>query len=444
MKRPRSSFMPSPFDFEVVRNLAGVALASLLTSSVASCGSRSVSAGPDASSTGSADGPILGSDVADAAIDSALPFSFSCGDAAAPPGLATSPLCTTFTRDPLFDAIFPSDYGDSHVAGVAGTSAADFYVALNLDFDAQVGRWDGSAWTMEKLPEDPFSIASIAIDTSGEPWAVIAERGSSKSGIGGPSALIHRRNGVWSLEPNPSRFLVSIWGTTSGLFLIAADSITSGERIWGWQDHAWHQIPLVPSARDIAEQASSGASGFWGAGCGQVLAFGGGGTADAPFAALFRPDMTGWASVPAPVPGLAVIEAVSGTSIDDLYVLAVGRNDNVTRSVVHVTNDLQTWTLLSTPPVVDYQTKLWSPRPSVAVALGCEWPDKTRAPAPDCARLTTFTGDMVATAPVPGVEGAPVALWGEPVTGTAHLFTAVPAANGIFRAQHYVAPAECP
>jgi hypothetical protein len=324
------------------------------------------------------------------------------------------------------------------VAGANGTGPADFYVALNYAFEAQVAHWDGSAWTLEKLPQDPVAISAIAIDTSAEAWAVVGQRGNSKSGIGGPLALVHRRNGSWILETTPSPIVGSIWGTTSGLFLFGAYSPNGdGRTCWGWQGPDWRPLLLGPTA-------TQGASGFWGAQCGQVLAFGAGGTADAPFAALFRPGSLGWASVPAPIPGLAVIEAVSGTSIDDFYVLAVAGNDNVARSVVHVTNDLQTWTLLPTPPVVDYQTKLWSPRPSVAVAVGCDWPDKTRAPAPDCARLTTFIGDMVSTAPIPGVEGSPVALWGEPGTGTLHLFTAAPAANGILRAQHYVAPAQCP
>jgi hypothetical protein len=430
--------MPSPLDSKIVRNLAEVALLSLLMSSVASCGSRSLSASPDASSMGVADGPILGSDVADAAVGSAPPFSLSCDGAAAAPGPATSPLCTTFTRDPLFDDLIGSDSGGSIVVRATGTGAADLYVPMNGDSGARVAHWDGSAWTMEKLPQDPFSISTIAMDTSGDPWAVVALRGNSKSGVGGPSGLVHRRNGSWVLEPTPSRVLDSVWGTTSGLFLIGADSSAGDGRVcWGWQGPAWLQVPLGLTAVD-------GTTGFWGAGCGQVLAFGGVGGEDAPIAALFRPAMTGWAPVPTQVPGLVVIEAVSGTSIDDLYVLAVSSNDNVTRSVVHVTNDLQTWTLLSTPPVVDYQTRLWSPRPSVAVAVGCDWPDKTRAPAPDCARVTTFTGDTVATAPVPGVEGSPVALWGEPMTGTLHLFTAASAANGILRAQHYVAPAQCP
>jgi hypothetical protein len=287
MKRRRPSFTPSPVDFKIVRNVTAVALVSLVTSSVASCGSRSLLTGSNADSSspldgmstvGAPDGAMPGG-VADAgiAVDSAAGFSLSCNDAAVTPVLATSPICTMFTRDSMFDAIVSPDSGSWGVAGVAGTGAADFFVALQLEFDAQVAHWDGSAWTIEKLPQDPFSISSIAIDTSGEPWAVIAERGSSKSGVGGPSALVHRRNGAWSLQPNPARIVVSIWGTTSGLFLIAADSTTSGERIWGWQDHAWHQMPLVSSAADIAEQASTGASGFWGAGCGQVLAFGGGG-----------------------------------------------------------------------------------------------------------------------------------------------------------------------
>jgi hypothetical protein len=447
MKRSGPSLMPSPVDFKIVRNIAAVPLLSIVVLSVGACGSRSLLAGSKADAapsidsmptTGGPDGAIWVGGAVDAGPDSGPVFSISCSDAATPRVLATATICTRFTRDPLFDNIAASDSAGEGVVGVAGTGAPDLYVALQNDFEGKVARWDGFGWTMEKLPQDPFSISTIAIDTAGEPWAVVALRGNSKSGVGGPSGLVHRRNGAWILEPNPSPVVRSIWGTTSGLFLIGVDSPTGvGRTYWGWQDPVWRPMPLT-------QPAAKGTSGFWGAGCGQVLAFGAGGTADTSFAALFRPDMSSWALVSAPVPGLAAIEAVSGTSIDDLYVLAVSRNDNVTRSVIHVTNDLQTWTLLATPPVVDYQTILWSPRPSVAVALGCEWLDKTQAPARDCARLTTFFGDTVSTASVPGVEGAPVAVWGEPVTGTLHLFTAVPAANGIFHAQHYVAPAECP
>jgi hypothetical protein len=367
-------------------------------------------------------------------------FSPSCNAAAPVP--STSPLCTAFARDPLFDDYVAPDFGGPMIGGVTGTGAADLYVALSNGLQGKIARWDGSAWATETLPEDPFSISTMTTDASSEPWAVIAERANNRSGVGGPSAVLHRRGGIWTRELGPpSGVLGSIGGTSSGLFVTTADATTGAYGLWGWQDHTWRSSPLMLSAAESLQQNSFGAYGVWGGECGQALAFGGGATKDTLVASLFRLDGASWVSVT--VPPLSEIVAVSGPSVDELYVLAWNRNQDGTSRLFHVTNGLQTWTPLPTPATVDY-TAVLSPGPSLAVAVGCEWPDKTVARAADCARITTFAADTFATAPLSGVQGDPVALWREPQTGALHLFTAAAAPNGVFRPQHYVAPAQCP
>jgi hypothetical protein len=369
-------------------------------------------------------------------------LSLMCSDAGTAPRSTVPTVCTAFVRDTLFDDYLASDSWGPAVSGVTGTGVADMYVALSNGFQGKVARWDGSAWATETLPSDPFAIGSMATDTSGEPWAVIAERSSSRSGIGGPSAVIHRRNGGWVLESKPpSRDVGSLAGTSSGLFVFASDPVMGGGSIWGWQDRAWLQFPMMLSGSASAMSSTFGVSGIWGGGCGQALAYGGGTMGDTLAATLLRLDGTSWLSVP--VQALSDIVAVSGPSVDELYVLAWNRNQDGTSRMFHVTNRLQTWTPLQVPATVDYRA-ISSPGPSLAVAVGCEWPDKTVAAAPDCARATTFTGETAASAALLGVQGQPVGLWAEPQTGALHLFTAAAASNGLFRAQHYVAPAQCP
>ena len=372
---------------------------------------------------------------------SAPAFSPSCNDASTPPVPSTSPVCGKFARDTLFDAFIARDFGGS-IGGMTGTSSADIYVALGNAFQGQVARWDGSVWAFETLPADAFSVSPLTIDAAGEPWAVIAERGNTLSGVGGPSALIHRRAGAWTLEPKPlSGDLGPLGGTSSGLFVGTADAAAGAFRLWGWQDSAWRESPVVPPRPESANRASFAAYGFWSAGCGEALAFGGGATTDTLVAGLFRLTGTSWVSVA--VPPLSEIVAVSGPSLDELYVLALNRNQDGNSRIFHVTNGLQTWTLLPTPPTVDY-TAVWSPGPSLAVAVGCEWPDKTVPRTADCARITTFLGDTLASVPLSGVEGDPVGLWREPQTGALHLLTAVADMNGLLKGQHFVAPAQCP
>jgi hypothetical protein len=341
----------------------------------------------------------------------------------------------------LFDSYVAAGSG-AGVAGVTGTGASDVNVAFSNGLQGKIARWDGSVWTTETLPEDPFSVAAITTDASGDPWAVITERGVSRSGVGGASAIIHRRNGVWIPEPKPhSRELGTIGGTSSGLFLNVPFPATAADSLWAWQNSSWQKSPVLSAPADGAKPPFLGAYGFWGAGCGEALAFGGGATTDTIFASLFRLHGGKWVSVP--LPALTEIVAVTGPSLDDLYVLAWNRNQDGTSRLFHVTNDLQTWTPLPTPATVDYAA-IWSSGPSIAVAFGCEWPDKTVARSADCLRLTVFSGDTVATAPLPSVEGAPLALWREPQAGSLHLFTYLADANGGFRAQHYLAPPECP
>src|SRR5450432_1202333 len=184
--------------------------------------------------------------------DGASAFSPSCNDAAPVP--STSPLCTAFARDPLFDDYVAADVGWL-IGGVTGTGAADLYVAFSNGFEGKVARWNGSAWATETLPEDPLSISPMTTDASGEPWTIIAERGNSRSGAGGPFAVLHRRGGIWTREPGPpSGVLGSIGGTSSGLFVTTADATTGAYGLWGWQDHTWRSSPIMLSAAESLQQ----------------------------------------------------------------------------------------------------------------------------------------------------------------------------------------------
>jgi hypothetical protein len=140
---------------------------------------------------------------------------------------------------------------------------------------------------------------------------------------------------------------------------------------------------------------------------------------------------------------LSDVQAVSGPSLDDLTVLALNRGRDEASHLFHLTGGLATWTPVLTPATVQYLA-LWSPSASRAVAVGCEWPDHTKAPAGDCARLTTIDGDAVSTTPLAGVVGSPTALWAEPGTGALHLFTAAPDAAKLDHPRHHVALATCP
>jgi hypothetical protein len=350
-------------------------------------------------------------------------------------------LCTTFARDRAFDDLVASDFGSPGVVGVAGTSAGDVYVALWNEFEGRIAHWTGTAWATETLPVDAFSVTALTLDPSGEPWALVAKRGPSKSGVGGPSALVHRRGGAWEVEPNPpSGTAASLGGTRSGLFASTMDAASGVGRVWLWRDRGWRASPLALSTAETIAHATFVTSGFWGGRCGEALTFGGGIAQGALFGPLFSLDGAGWAAVPVPV--LSDILAVSGPDLDGLYVLALNRGRDGASHFFHLTDDLTTWTPLLTPVTVDYAA-VYSPGASRAVAVGCEWPDKTVQPASDCARLTTIDDDVVTTTPLP-VDGAPVALWHEPFAGGAlHLFTSVPVSNGLRSPRHYLAPATC-
>jgi hypothetical protein len=357
-------------------------------------------------------------------------------------------LCTTFTRDRAFDAFVASELGGPQIVGsVAGTGATDVYVALNDGLQGTVARWSGAGWATETLALDAFAVSMLTIDVSGdatgEPWALVTKRGSSKSGIDGPATLVHRRNGKWVVEPNPpSGTPAAVGGTRSGLFVSTTDPATGAGRVWQWLDRGWRARPVALSVAETTARATVTTTGFWGGRCGEALAFGGGLTHESLFGVLFRLVDTGWDAVDVPVS--SDILAVSGPSLDELYLLALNRGRDGASHFFHLTNDLTTWTPLLTPVTVDYAA-VYSPGESRAVAVGCEWPDKLVPRARDCARLTTIEGDTLSTNPLPNVEGAPSVLWHEPLAGGAlHLFTYVPDPNGLPRAQHYVAPATCP
>jgi hypothetical protein len=379
--------------------------------------------------------------VAGASSCGARPLSVpACVDVESPAAPPTS-LCTAFARDRAFDAYVATGFGSPMVASVAGTGAADVYVALDNDFQGTVARWNGGAWATETLPLDAFAVSTITIDTSGEPWGLVTKRGSSKSGIDGPPTLVHRRGGKWVVEPNPpSGTPAAVGGTRSGLFVGTADASTGAGRVWQWRG-GWHDSPLALSTAETVARATLVTTGFWGGRCGEALAFGGGITHESLFGALFRLNAAGWDAVDVPVS--SDILAVSGPRLDELYLLALNRGRDGASHFFHLTDDLTTWTPLLTPVTVDYAA-VFSPGSSRAVAVGCEWPDKTIQPAPDCARITTIDGDAVTTTPMPDVEGVPSVLWHEPATGALHLFSSVPGPNGVGHPQHYVAPATCP
>jgi hypothetical protein len=356
------------------------------------------------------------------------------------------PVCTTFARDHAFDDLVAPEFGPV-VVSVAGTGAADVYVALDNSLEGKVARWNGAAWTTETLPVDAFAVSTLTTDASGDLWGLVTKRGSSRSGVDGPPTLVHRRSGKWVVESNPPAGTpTSLGGTRSGLFVGTTDAASGAGRVWQWLDHGWRARPLALSTAETASRATFATTGFWGGRCGESLAFGGGVTPESLFGALFRLVETGWDAVEVPVS--SDILAVSGPDLDELYLLALNRGRDGASHFFHLTNDLTTWTPLLTPVTVDYAA-VYSPGASRAVAVGCEWPDKLVPRARDCARLTTIDGDTVSTSPLPGVEGAPSALWPEPspapsIGGALHLFTYVPDPNGIPRAQHYVAPGTCP
>jgi hypothetical protein len=154
---------------------------------------------------------------------------------------------------------------------------------------------------------------------------------------------------------------------------------------------------------------------------------------------LFRLDGEGWAAVAVPV--LSDILAVSGPRLDDLYLLSLNRGRDGASHFFHLTDDVTTWAPLLTPVTVDYAAVV-SPAAGRAVAVGCEWPDKTVPRPAGCARLTLIEGEAITTSPMPNVDGAPVALWQHPTKGALHLFSYVSDAKGGQRAQHHVAT--CP
>ncbi|MDB4979856.1 MAG: hypothetical protein JWM82_608 [Myxococcales bacterium] len=358
------------------------------------------------------------------------------------PEAPETPLCTTFVRDRAFDDFIAADPGSPQVSGVAGTNAADLYVGLSNDFQGRIVRWAGGVWAAEALPVDAFSVSMVTSDASGEIWGLVTKRGLSRSGIDGPATLVHRRSGKWVVEPNPpSGTPAAVGGTRSGLFVSTIETATGAGRVWQWLGSGWKASPLALSTAETAAGATFVTTGFWGGGCGEALTFGGGVAQDALFGPLFRLDGEGWAAVAVPV--LSDILAVSGPRLDDLYVLSLNRGRDGASHFFHLTDDVTTWTPLLTPVTVDYAA-LVSPAAGRAVAVGCEWPDKTLARPAGCARLTTIErdGDALTTSPMPNVDGAPVALWQQPTTGALHLFSYVSSPDGGLRAQHHVAT--CP
>ncbi|HVZ72363.1 MAG TPA: hypothetical protein VHJ20_08305 [Polyangia bacterium] len=359
---------------------------------------------------------------------------------------ATEPLyappCLSFTRDTAFDMLAGTAFTSSPRLSAVGTGPADFDVALQSDFAGRIAHWNGAAWTIETLPDDPYMIDLLAIDESGEPWALVAERGNSKSGVGGPTALLHRRAGRWVVEPVPPKGnLGALGGARSGFFSSTFEPASGVMHLWSWFDEGWHEMPTALSPAEMAANVSFSTTGFWGGSrCGQALAFGGGSTMNSLFGTAFRLDGGGWTAVPVPV--LSDILSVSGPSSNAVFVLALDRNENGDPQFFQLTNGFTTWTPVRSDREVDY-TSVWSADGAHALAIGCRRPDPTNPTQSGCATATTLESDRSSTMPL-AVEGTPASLWVDPQTHELHLFTNIADANGLLRGAHYVAPATCP
>lgn len=285
--------------------------------------------------------------------------------------------------------------GPNRQPGVMWAGAPDqIYVATSSVISggtAGIAHLDGTRWTREELPTTASSIFSLWGTPGGDVWATTGRSSTSAptstAQCDGP--VFRRANGIWRAEPfvdtgNGNGPIVT--GLDDDHVVVFASSDV-GSRAFRRCGEGWAEISRRTSRR-AGVFSVAGAARIDQA---HVLSFGGGIDVDSrellAYVDVF--DGTSLDAIDIPV-ALSDIAAISGSSLNDLYVVGLNRNIDGTLRLFHVTDTLKTWLPLA---VSDSLTMgyLSPPMFGTVFGLGCDWPNKYASPTPDCTRFGSLS-----------------------------------------------------
>lgn len=267
------------------------------------------------------------------------------------------------------------------------TAPDQIYVAASSPISGSVARiahLDGTRWTREELPTTA-TVFSLWGAPGGDVWATTGSSSTvAPSEARCASSVFRRASGAWRTEP-PLDLGGAAGAIVTGLdddHVVAFASSDIGARAFRRCGDGWTELPRRnPRRAGIFTVAGAAPVGN------HILAFGGGADPASREILAFLDVLDGTAIDVIDIPvALTDIAAISGSSMDDLYVLALNRNVDGTDRVFHVTEALKTWTPL---PVSESLTMRYLSPPmfGTVFGLGCEWPNKYVSPAGDCTRF---------------------------------------------------------